>query len=82
MDVLVTLGMTASYLYAVIMTTWENEGYRFFETSVVLLCFVILGKWMNAMAVCRTSDALTSLMKLQAKTALKVIPCESLTDKR
>jgi Cu+-exporting ATPase len=77
MDVLVTLGMTASYFYAV-MATWENEaGYRFFETSAVLLCFVLLGKWMNAMAVCRTSDALTSLMKLQAKTALRVIPCQN-----
>ena len=31
---------------------------------------------MNAMAICRTSDALTSLMKLQAKTALRVIPLE------
>lgn len=79
MDVLVTLGMTSSYLYAT-MATWSNEpGYRFFETSAVLLCFVLLGKWMNAMAVCRTSDALTSLMKLQAKSALRVLPQEKIT---
>ena len=79
MDVLVTLGMTSSYLYAT-MATWSNEaGYRFFETSAVLLCFVLLGKWMNAMAVCRTSDALTSLMKLQAKSALRVLPRDKST---
>ena len=75
MDVLVALGTTSSYLYAV-MSTFSgpnDQGYRFFETSAVLICFVLLGKWMNAMAVCRTSEALTNLMKLQAKTALKVI---------
>lgn len=77
MDVLVTLGMTASYLYAT-LATWRLEaGYRFYETSVVLLCFVLLGKYMNAMAICRTSDALTSLMKLQAKTALRVVPLDN-----
>ncbi len=82
MDVLVTLGMTASYLYAA-MATWMNEvGYRFFETSAVLLCFVLLGKWMNAMAICRTSDALTSLMKLQAKSALRIIPLQEIKDVR
>jgi Cu+-exporting ATPase len=74
MDVLVALGTTSSYLYAV-MSTWTGDpGYRFFETSAVLLCFVLLGKWMNAMAICRTSEALTNLMKLQVKTALKVKP--------
>lgn len=74
MDVLVSLGTTASYVYAV-MATWNGDpSYRFFETSAVLICFVLLGKWMNAMAVCRTSEALTQLMKLQAKTALKITP--------
>jgi Cu+-exporting ATPase len=74
MDVLVALGTTASYFYAVMSTFTSEAGYRFFETSAVLFCFVLLGKWMNAMAVCRTSEALTSLMKLQAKTAVKVTP--------
>lgn len=74
MDVLVSLGMTACYLYAVIAAWLSQPAYRFFETSAVLLCFVLLGKWMNAVAVCRTSDALTSLMKLQVKTALKIAP--------
>lgn len=74
MDVLVALGTTASYVYAVMATWFADHSYRFFETSAVLICFVLLGKWMNAMAVCRTSAALTQLMKLQAKTALKVTP--------
>jgi Cu+-exporting ATPase len=74
MDVLVAVGTTSSYIYAVMATWFGDPSYRFFETSAVLICFVLLGKWMNAMAVCRTSAALTQLMKLQAKTALKVTP--------
>lgn len=72
MDVLVALGTTASYLYAFMAMLVGDEGYRFFETSAVLICFVLLGKWMNASAVRRTSEALTQLMKLQARTAIKV----------
>jgi Cu+-exporting ATPase len=72
MDVLVALGTTASYLYAFTAMLGGDEGYRFFETSAVLICFVLLGKWMNASAVRRTSEALTQLMKLQARTAIKV----------
>lgn len=74
MDVLVALGTTASYGYAVIATWTGDPEYHFFETSAVLICFVLLGKWMNALAVRRTSEALTQLMELQAKTALKITP--------
>ena len=72
MDVLVALGTSASYGYAVVATWTGGHEYHFFETSAVLICFVLLGKWMNALAVRRTSLALTKLMQLQAKTAIKV----------
>jgi Cu+-exporting ATPase len=81
MDVLVSLGTTASYIYAVMATFSGDPSYRFFETSAVLICFVLLGKWIQAMAVCRTSEALTHLMKLQAKTALLVLPDKKNTEK-
>ena len=74
MDVLIALGTTASYFYAFTAMIMNDPEYRFFETSAVLICFVLLGKWMNAMAVRRTSEALTQLMKLQAKTAIKITP--------
>jgi Cu+-exporting ATPase len=80
MDVLVCVGTTSSYVYAFIAMTMNDQGYRFFETSAVLICFVLLGKWMNAMAVRRTSEALTQLMSLQPKTCIKVTPIVS-TDK-
>jgi P-type Cu+ transporter len=85
MDVLVALGTSASYGYALLgifKTTADSENNNhsqhdtahFFETSAVLICFVLAGKWMQAVAVRRTSDALSHLMTLQTKTAIKVIP--------
>ena len=80
MDVLVSIGTTSSYIYA-FLSMWKNDpGYRFFETSAVLITFVLLGKWMNAMAVRKTSQALTQLMKLQSKTAIKITPTSTSVD--
>jgi Cu+-exporting ATPase len=73
MDVLVALGTTASYCYAV-YEVLEGKSGHFFETSSVLLSFVLLGKWMNSLAVRRTSEALTKLMNLQSKQAIRVTP--------
>ena len=73
MDVLVAVGTTASYGYALWATLIGSMEYHFFETSAVLICFVLLGKWMQTLAVRRTSQALTQLLKLQPKTAIKVI---------
>jgi Cu+-exporting ATPase len=75
MDVLVVLGTTASYGYA-LYATWSNhvQEAHFFETSAVLISFVLLGKWMQAAAVHRTSDALSQLMQLQPSTAIRVLP--------
>ena len=76
MDVLVALGTTASYCYAVYQVLTGQSGH-FFETSSVLLSFVLLGKWMNSLAVRRTSEALTKLMNLQSKRAIRVTPSSS-----
>eukprot|EP00531_Pseudo-nitzschia_arenysensis_P006506 CAMPEP_0116157054 /NCGR_PEP_ID=MMETSP0329-20121206/23146_1 /TAXON_ID=697910 /ORGANISM="Pseudo-nitzschia arenysensis, Strain B593" /LENGTH=821 /DNA_ID=CAMNT_0003654149 /DNA_START=437 /DNA_END=2902 /DNA_ORIENTATION=+ len=73
MDVLVAVGTSASYGYAVWATLIGSMEYHFFETSAVLICFVLLGKWMQTLAVRRTSQALTQLLKLQPKTAIKII---------
>ena len=73
MDILVAIGTTASYIYAC-YEMWRGQEAHFFETSSVLIAFVLLGKWMNSLAVRRTSDALTQLMKLQAKSAIQIKP--------
>jgi len=41
----------------------------YFETAAFLITFVLLGKWLEAKAKGRTSDAIKKLMGLQSKTA-------------
>jgi len=96
MDLLIALGTTASYIYALYGGIWEgvqtqqdgtgdndaSMASHFFETAVTLISFVLAGKWMQALAVRRTSQALSKLMQLQAKTAVKVTPVDSKKEKQ
>jgi Cu+-exporting ATPase len=72
MDVLVALGTTAPYVYSTMATFTGEPSYQLFEMLGMLICFVLLGKWMNVMAIYWTSKASMQWMKLQAKTASKV----------
>lgn len=64
MDVLVVLGTTAAYGYSL----FGKELY--FETSVVLITFILAGKWIEHMAKGRSSDAINALLKLRPDTAM------------
>lgn len=79
MDVLIALGTSAAYLYSVYKTfEWQFKGGHhgaaelYFETSSVLITLVILGKLFEMLAKGRTSEAIKTLMGLQAKTALVI----------
>lgn len=80
MDVLVSLGTSAAYFYSLYLTfEWavsdpmhRHTPEMYFETSAVLITLVILGKLFEALAKGRTSEAIKTLMGLQAKTALVV----------
>ncbi|WP_223066147.1 heavy metal translocating P-type ATPase [Paenibacillus caui] len=81
MDVLVALGTSAAYFYSLYLTldwVWSGAGMHhegpamYYETSSVLITLVILGKLFEALAKGRTSEAIKTLMGLQAKTALVV----------
>jgi len=69
MDVLVVLGTTAAYLYS-LGATFLYEGPLFYETTAMILTFVIFGKMMEELAKGRTSDALRKLVALQARSAV------------
>lgn len=73
MDVLVVMGTSAAYFYSIyqeIVTAGTNHSpHLYFETSAVLITLIILGKYFEAKAKGRSSEAIKKLMGLQAKTA-------------
>ncbi|MBN2405399.1 MAG: heavy metal translocating P-type ATPase [Coriobacteriia bacterium] len=69
MDTLVAIGTSAAYLYSLAATFWLHDQPVFYETSALLITFVLLGKSLEARAKGRTSDAIKKLMGLAAKTA-------------
>ena len=87
MDVLVSLGTSAAYFYSLYLTIdWAVRGASahhgpslYYETSAILITLVILGKLFESLAKGRTSEAIKSLMGLQAKTALVVRDGQELT---
>ncbi len=69
MDSLIALGTSAAYFYSVYAVLFLEHGHQYFETSAVLITLVLLGKYLEALAKGRTSEAITKLMKIGAKTA-------------
>lgn len=69
MDVLVALGTNAAYFYSIYvvikaLTSNSFEGQDFFETSAMLISFILLGKYLEVVAKGKTSDALSKLADL------------------
>lgn len=74
MDVLIALGTNAAYFYSVYimvkaLTSNSFEGQDFFETSPMLISFILLGKYLEVLAKGKTSDALAKLTELAPETA-------------
>lgn len=78
MDSLIAIGTSTAYFYSL----WNFVSYvitkgtvignmhdLYFETAALLITFVLLGKWLESRAKSATSEAITKLIGLQAKTA-------------
>ena len=68
MDVLVAMGTSAAYFFS-IANMLTGDPHLYFETSAILITLIILGKFLEARAKGRTSEAIKALMGLQPKTA-------------
>ena len=68
MDSLIAIGTTTAYLFSVYEMFLGNH-HLYFETSVFLMTFVVFGKWLEANATAKTSQAIHELIKLQPKVA-------------
>ena len=69
MDVLIALGSSVAYLYSIAVTLALLSGHVYFETAAVIITLIRLGKFLEARAKGRTSEAIKKLMGLRAKTA-------------
>ncbi len=69
MDTLIVLGTTVAYIYSVAVTFGKISGMPYFDTSMTIIALIILGKWLEARAKGKTSEAIKKLIQLQPKTA-------------
>lgn len=71
MDVMYAMGIGVSFV-ASVMGTFEivlTHEFMFYDTAIMLAAFLMLGRYLEARAKGRTSDAIKKLMGLRAKTA-------------
>ncbi|KAG6694966.1 hypothetical protein I3842_09G073300 [Carya illinoinensis] len=77
MDVLVALGTSASYLYSICALLYGAvTGFwspTYFETSAMLITFVLFGKYLECLAKGKTSDAIKKLVELAPATAVLLV---------
>lgn len=77
MNALVALGTGAAWSYSVVATFAAGllpEGTQnvYFEAASVIITLILVGRYLEALAKGRTSEAIRRLMGLQAKTACVV----------
>ena len=76
MDTLIALGTSAAYFYSLFVTLFPNflisQGLMpevYYETAVVVITLILLGRLFEHRAKGQTSQAIRKLIGLQAKTA-------------
>ncbi len=76
MNTLIALGTSVAFFYSVAVTLFRETSFfaahdaeTFFDTSTAIIGLVLLGRYLEAKARSRASNAIRSLMELQAKTA-------------
>ncbi|KAJ1675904.1 hypothetical protein EV182_000350 [Spiromyces aspiralis] len=73
MDVLIALGTTLTYVGSIVSVAGQGgAGEQFFETTVFLVTFVLLGRWLEAIAKGHTASAVGALVAMQPEKALLV----------
>ncbi|QQS60838.1 MAG: cadmium-translocating P-type ATPase [Candidatus Moraniibacteriota bacterium] len=77
MDTLVGIGTMTAYIYSMIITLFPQAKiffklpeYTYFDVTIVVIGFVIFGKYLELRSKRHTGEAIEKLLDLQAKTAL------------
>ena len=77
MNTLIAVGTSAAYLYSTVATffpSWirmaDEKVAVYFDTSVMIIALVLLGRWMESRAKLSASNAIKKMMQLQPRTAI------------
>ena len=79
MDTLIALGSTAALLYGIYALVKIGGGevhfahHLYFESAGMIVAFISLGKYLEALTKGKTSDAINKLMGLAPKTATIIV---------
>ena len=78
MNVLVVMGTTAAYSVSSLVTFFPNwlgghQQHVYFESSAVVICLVLLGKYLEARSKRSTRKSLYGLAKLQPQQAERIL---------
>ncbi len=76
MNTLIALGTSVAYVYSAAVTMYPklftldtNTAHVYFDTAVMITMFILAGRYLEARAKGRTSEAIRNLMQLQPPTA-------------
>jgi len=76
MDTLISVGTITAYAYSVVVGVYaflgKQIGELYFEIAGILLLFLILGQYLEAVTKGKTGEAIKKLLGLQAKTAIVI----------
>lgn len=88
MDTLVVIGTTVAFGYSAFVTLYPEivqalgiDPIPYFDTSVIIIGLILLGRFLEAKAKLGTSDAIKNLLTLQAKTARVILQGDPLQGK-
>ena len=83
MDTLVGLGVSSAYLASLVALIWPEVGWPcFFNEPIMLLGFVLLGRFLEERARFRTGRALKELAQLQPDTARLLLKDDKIREVR
>ncbi len=76
MNTLVAVGTSVAYGYSAFVTLWPNAAADwslpydlYYESAVIVIALILMGRWLEARARRTTGEAIRALMGLQARTA-------------
>jgi len=76
MNTLVALGTTVAFAYSAAVSLFPNAmmslglpDHLYYETAIIIIALILMGRWLEARAKGQTSAAIKKLMGLQPRTA-------------